>query len=257
MKHLTVLASLLLALCLIAGSALAADFRPWNEEDGFQYVTFGSYPQTAEGGVEPMRWLVLDTFDDGTAFLLTELVIDCHPVVVETNQRKIAEKKYRHIKKLEDSDLYTWMNSEMIDTLFTAEEQSVLDPARGVKLFLPTNEEYIGRYGWPRAIDDQHSGGRMCDSTPYATAQGVYRGPYNGSMGATFWCARLRGWRYVQIVGFDGHESWAGVTRSNVGVRPAVLVRRDQVSFAGGEGTSDMPYVLTVGGSYTVTDDDE
>lgn len=243
-KRLVSFVALLLLLTLTTGIALAdAPFRPWNKQESYQYVTFGTYPMTADGEVQPMRWIVLDTFENGTAFLLTELVIDGYPVIYETDKKVIKQRKYRHVTTFEESDLYAWMNSEMLNTLFTAEEQAMLDDSRG-KLFLPTNEEYIDRYGWPRSIKDTSSRDRMCDATPYALARGVYHGPYKGAYGATFWCNRMRGWRYMQIVGFDGHESWAGVTRMDVGVRPAILVRISDVEFASGSGAKDDPYVL-------------
>lgn len=247
-KRLLVITSLLLVLTLTATSALAADFRPWNKEEGYQYVCFGHYPMTENGDVEPMRWIVLDVFGD-YAFMLTELVVDCYPVIYETNQHVIEKKQYKHVTTFEETDLYQWMNTTMLNTLFTDDEQAVLSNERG-KIFLPTNEEYIDRYGWPRSIKDTSSKDRMCDATPYAIAQGVYRSPYKGSIGATFWCNRMRGWRYMQIVGFDGHESWAGVTRMNVGVRPSILVKMDDVTIVSGKGTASNPFVLApVGGT--------
>lgn len=256
------LVSFLLAMSLILAAAAPAmadaPFRAWNKEDKFQYVQFGVYPQrtidhteVGEDGKEhnvwaddPLVWQVLDTFEEeGVAFLLTEYVLDAYHVLEGT------DKKYaRYIETFEESDLYAWMNSEMIDHMFTAEEQAVLDDTRG-KLFLMTNVEYIDRYGWPKYIDDKHSAARMCDCTPYALERGVYHGPYKGAWGATFWCNRLRGAKSnqrMQIVGFDGHQSWAGVTRNNVGVRPSIRVKMSEVEFVGGSGTQADPYIAVV-----------
>ena len=254
-KVISFLLVLSLILSLTASALADAPFRAWNKEDSYQYVQFGVYPQTTvdhkelgEDGKEhnvwaddPLIWLVLDTFEDeGVAFLLTEYVLDAYHVL------EGADKKYaRYIENYEDSDLFAWMNGEMVDHMLTAEEQSALDDSRG-KLFLMTNEEYIDRYGWPKYIDDKHSAARMCDCTAYALERGVYHGPYKGGWGATFWCNRLRGGKgnqRMQIVGFDGHQSWAGVTRTNVGVRPSIRIRMSDVAFVSGSGTKNDPYV--------------
>ena len=49
-----------------------------------------------------------------------------------------------------------------------------------------------------------------------------------------------------QIVGYDGHMSYAGYGRKNVGVRPCALVKVELVDFSSGSGVKDDPYVVTV-----------
>lgn len=248
--------SLVLILCTLAGAAVAdAPFRAWNKADSYQYVIFGSYPMFTVDHVEknakgkkvtyytpddPVVWQVLDAFEDeGVAWLLTAWVMDVHKVI-DAEDKKSA----RMIEDFEDSDLFAWMNSEMVDTMFTAEEQAVLDTSRG-KLFLPTNVEYIDQYGFPKTIQETGSWDRMCDATAYAISKGIYRQRVHGATGATYWCVRLRpSMKMMQIVGFDGHESWAGWTRKDVGVRPAIRVRMDMVDFVSGSGTKDDPYVM-------------
>lgn len=255
-KRILSLVSLLLAFCLLAGTAAAdAPFRAWNKEQSYQYVSFGHYPMfTVESEVvlekgkkqltfamdDPVTWQVLDVFpEEGVVWMVSEWVMDQHKVI-DAEDKKSA----RMIDLYEESDLYAWMNSEMVNTLFTAEEQAVLDDSRG-KLFLPTNVEYIGQYGWPKTIQETGSAKRMCDATDYALYRGVFHKKFSGKWGATFWCNRMRSSsKMLQIVGFDGHESWAGWTRKDVGVRPAIRVKLDMVEFVSGSGLQSDPYVM-------------
>lgn len=257
--------SLALILCLTVTSAFAAEFRPWNKQDSYQYVIYGVYPQTTIDHTEkvngkkvnvwaddPLCWLVLDVFpEEGVVWMIAQYVLDAHCVTPGKDRLHCA-----YVPTFAESDLYDWMNSEMLNTMFTEEEQSTLDDTRG-KLFILTNTEMINQYGWPKYIDDKKSGGRMCDCTKYALERGVYHGPFNGSMGATFWCDRLRGAKgnqKMQIVGYDGHQSWAGLTRTNVGVRPAIRVKIDDVTFVSGSGTAADPYVIAPVGSGIVVE---
>ena len=126
-KTVSFLLALSMLLALAAPALADAPFRAWNKEEKFQYVQFGVYPQTTidhkeigEDGKEhnvwaddPLVWLVLDTFEDeGVAFMLTEYVLDaCH--VLEGEDKKYA----RYIETIEESDLFAWMNSEMINNV--------------------------------------------------------------------------------------------------------------------------------------------
>ncbi len=260
-KFLSAVLVFLLTFCLVLPSLAGAPFRGWNKTDKYQYVSFGTYPQATVDHIEnegtkqetkvyaeddPVVWMVLDTFEDeDIAYLLARYVMDAH---------RIAEGPDSHhselVLDLYDSLLYQYMNEEMLPRMFTESEQSVLDDSMP-KLFLPPNTDFIGVYGWPKNIHEGYSEGRMCDCTPYAQSLGVYRGPNAGKYGATFWVHRLNKIttgvnQKCQIVGFDGHLSWAGTTRDNVGIRPAIRVRMSKVTFSGGSGTKDDPYILSV-----------
>ena len=70
-----------------------------------------------------------------------------------------------------------------------------------------------------------------------------------------YWTATLRNykdWEHcykVQIVGYDGHLSWGGVIRPNVGIRPAAKVDLSMLEIASGSGTEDDPYVMQSAGN--------
>lgn len=255
-KWLLSVAALMMALLMsvsalaetvsVSGGAAEAAFRGWNSKEKYQYIRFGNYPQTKNGDVEPVLWRVLDVFEDGTAFLLAEYVLDAHQVI-EENDPKVKEKHtYRKIAVIEESDLYPWMNDVMANTMFTEAEQSVLDTSRGV-VFLPTDEEYLkGSYGFSAARYAEVKQ-RQCNCTDYARAQGVYR---EGKT-STYWCNAVKHPtdHKLQLVGVNGHLSYGGYTRDNVGIRPAILIKPGTVAFASGSGKKDDPYVLSLTGA--------
>ena len=63
------------ALLLSAGAALGEDaLRGYTKDDGYVYLHLGRYPQTADGGIEPILWRVLSV-EDGKAYLLSEYIL--------------------------------------------------------------------------------------------------------------------------------------------------------------------------------------
>jgi hypothetical protein len=80
---------------------------------GLNYYTFGSYPQGANGEVEPILWRQLgNTAKDGTALLMSEYILDCKPYYNECED--ITWK---------DCDLRKWLNGEFYNTAFNAAEK--------------------------------------------------------------------------------------------------------------------------------------
>lgn len=79
------------------------------------YVTFGTYPQTAEGNDEtPIQWLVLNVEGD-RALLLSRYSLDVHEFYPE------------HVDVTwENSTLRAWMNDDFLNRAFTAEEQAAI-----------------------------------------------------------------------------------------------------------------------------------
>lgn len=69
-------------------------------------LTFGSYPQTADGKTEPLLWRVLDV-SDGKALIITEKLID-----YKRFNDKLTEVTW------EDSSLRVWLNGEFMTAAF-------------------------------------------------------------------------------------------------------------------------------------------
>ena len=67
-------ALLLAVLMLMSAAAGESALRGYNKEDGYVYLRLGQYPQTEDGGIEPILWRVL-TVDDEKAYLLSEYIL--------------------------------------------------------------------------------------------------------------------------------------------------------------------------------------
>ena len=220
-KLLTWLVMLLL-LCLMPAAG-AETLRGYEKGNGWHYVNFGEYPYEKDGAVAPVLWRVLDV-ENNQALMLTEYVIDTQQIIFETDQQKIDKGDYRRINSYEESDLYIWMNTIALDTLLgndPARNALVDVPGQG-KLFILTMEQYLTtEYGFSAdKWDNQPT--RHAKGTPYALkARGLYK---DDSGNVSYWAAGIKdvaGTRFA-LIGFNGHMSWGGYTRKNVGLRMAI-----------------------------------
>ncbi len=84
-----------------------------------EIVTFGSYPQTADGADRtPIKWRVLRN-SGSELFLLSEYILDC-----KRYHREFVDTTWR------DCDLRKWLNDEFYDAAFNAAEQELVKTAR-------------------------------------------------------------------------------------------------------------------------------
>lgn len=243
-RMIAFLCALLTAIAAVSAVAEEPALRGWNKADKYQYVSFGNYPKAKDGTVAPVIWRVLYVNDDGTALLLTNQVIDGYPYKYLDPSINLNTYKGYTRMTWETSDLRVWMQEEMLPTLLTEEEQSVLADRDGNRIFILTREDYLTpEYGFSESVFGTVST-RICDRTAYARSKGVYQ----EGKGATYWTATVVPEEderpYVQIVGYDGHMSYAAYGRRNVGVRPALLVRVADVRLTTGSGTAKDPYVM-------------
>ena len=145
---------LLLAVMLFtAVSALGEEaLRGYSKEDGYVYLRLGQYPQTAEGGIEPILWRVL-TVDDEKAYLLSEYILFAR--TMHTNVRE-----YRDVLKgdFAQTELCQYLNTTFAEDAFSQEEMSMLLPCENFgKVFLITREDMknkdIGLGAWTSKKD--------------------------------------------------------------------------------------------------------
>lgn len=269
--RLHVLVSVFLALALLCSCAAADTFSPagYNSEThSYQYVTFGSYPYTAEGEALPLLWRVLgagvpghddvlvaeeaaafnkDKYANGDDFteetqdvlcLMTEYIIDT--VLYHDARDELGGEALDYI----DTLIYRTMNGEVISRMFTDEEQSVLVnmPGRG-RLSPASRKGELFRRDYGFADGDFTKDRRRCATgTPYAFAQGLRHisGAYSW-----YWTTDWRRYGARWIVGDDGHISVSGLDREG-GIRPVCYVHADMLKVVGGDGTMENPYQLAV-----------
>ncbi len=237
---------LLLAACLFQGrEALGeATLHGWKHARKYEYINFGQYPQQRDGTILPVMWRVLECEND-QALLISEYVLDAKQVIFESDPAVIAEHSYRKISTFEESDLFPWMNTTMRDILFTiSEQQAVIQTPRGQVFFLSRAEYLKPEYGFTASVYGIQKR-RQCKPTQYALEQGVYQDKI-GTSG--YWTSTVRDpqGHQVQLVGYDGHLSYAGYTRKDVGLRISCIVDLRQMEILSGTGIKDDPFQLSI-----------
>jgi len=242
--------SALLLICMLPLMAGAEELRGYVKGIGYQYVLMGSYPYEADGTEKPVMWRILEVKDD-QALLLTQQVIDAQQVIFESDPEKKEKHDYRRIASYEESDLYTWLNTEMYTRLMEDEPLADALIAQGEgKLFILDSMQFLNTdYGFAKTRWNEQKS-RQAAGTPYAKSRGLYTG--NGISQTPYWVSTLKdpaGYR-MQIVGYNGHMSWGGYTRTDVGVRPSVRLDLTKVQVVSGAGKKDDPFVLAyIGGA--------
>ena len=185
-------------------------------------VVFGRYEQdgNAENGPEPVEWLVLEA-GETELFLVSRYCLDCRPFHGENISIQWAR-----------CDLRKWMNTEMLQALFTEHELAlVMETALKAgkhpryttsagkdttdRLFLLSFED-VERF-FPE-LDD-----RLGFATPYAKSLGAY---VNRRTGASGWWLRTTGHSPDDEcrVSSEGHFVNYDVNYELDTVRPAVKI---------------------------------
>ena len=185
-------------------------------------VTFGHYPQNADGKDKtPIEWIVLKT-DGKTAMLISRYALDsCHyyPTGKDVTW--------------ETCTLRRWLNGTFLETAFSPEEQKRLQT---VMVTPDKNPEYDTNPG--KATQDRvfllsiaeakkyfsTDSERVCKPTPYAEAQGAW----TDNSGTCWWWLRSPGGssNYAANVYTDGSVYHYGlyVFTIYLAVRPVVVV---------------------------------
>lgn len=237
---------ILLILALLPSAGLAeGNVRGYVKGEGYQYVSFGEYPYEKDGTVKPVLWRILEVKDD-KALLITEEVIDAQQVIFETDKKVIEKRTYRRIGAYQESDLYTWMNTEALDTLLghRMERQALVEEPGGGAFFILTSEQFLTTaYGFAADMWNEQKS-RQASATPYALKRGVYKDSGNGK--CPYWAATIKGEKdyKLQLVGYNGHLSWGAYTRVNVGLRPSVRLDLSMLEITGGQGTKADPFTF-------------
>ena len=205
-------------------------------------LTFGTYPQTAEGGDRtPIQWRVLKNTDDGL-FLLSEYLLDCRRY-----HREPVEMTWR------DCDLRAWLNERFYQNAFDESEQRCIkttvctgngDGSADTedKVFLPSVMEVNELTGLH--LSESCGARRLTVGTPYARAakaDGCRLYVYDKSVksnyvmengvetGCSWWWLRTQG-NAASRTNFIGTRSsvrrYGSIDLPYYGVRPALVLHR-------------------------------
>lgn len=272
MRFHALVSAFLICLLMTCCAAMADDAVPFagysSETRSYQYVSFGRYPHSEEGEIAPVVWRVLGPGVPGDDDVLVEkdaaafnrekyangdeFTAETADVYCLMTAHIIDTVLYHDVRdELEgpaldyhDALIYGTMNGEIINRLFTPEEQSVLVdmPGRG-KLSPPSRKGELFRPDYGFITEDfTKSRTRPGAGTPYAFAKGLRH--VNGKY-SWYWTTDWRRYGQRWIVGDDGHISVSGVDREG-GIRPVCYVHADMLKVTGGDGTFENPYQLAV-----------
>jgi hypothetical protein len=203
-----------------------------------EIITFGRYPQSADGTDRtPIRWRVLQNAS-GELFLLSERILDCkryHGAFVDITWR--------------DCDLRRWLNDDFYQAAFDAAEQGAIKTTRCTdngagspdtedRVFLPGAAEIreltdaLGK-DFRRAVGTEFARVKKADGCRlyvydksvddnYITENGVKRG-------CSWWWLRTRlgeASRAAFVGTRASIRSYCRVNRVSYGVRPALKLNR-------------------------------
>ena len=216
------------------------------------YVTLGTYPQGANGEVEPIEWLVLDV-QDGKALLISRYGLDAH---------RVDASEYQGWDK---SEIRSWLNSTFLNTAFTDKEQegivtttvktgnnadwvafakkegwnyNSVDGGSDTqdKIFLLSLEEAMEYGGYSSLEDFSNKGTEKLQAVPtaYAVAQGAYQSSSStlNGVGCCWWWLRSPGSISfsASFVGHGGSLDYFSVDYTDEAVRPAFWLNLDSAA---------------------------
>ena len=224
-------------LFFVCTGASASALTGYSAQNGYQYLEMGTFPQTFEGGREPILWRVLAA-EDGTAYLLSEYVLE--------NRRLHSDDVAYELSGGDFSmtEIYQYLNSEFL-THFTGQELTLitLDGVPGPMTLLASGDMKNKAYGFLSDTD------RRGYPTPYALQNGLFRYS-NGS--SPYWTrSQSVSHAYAAICTKEkGNLGYIRVVVQNEGCRPACYLRLDLLEITGGSGTLDDPYQIGLSGGF-------
>ena len=279
-RHIAKILILLAAVLVLTVSAAAEEgLRGYTKEDGYVYLCLGQYPQTADGGIEPILWRVLTT-DDEKAYLLSEYILFAR--ALHNNRNEYAQFK----GDFAQTELCRYLNTTFAEDAFTEEEMSMLLPCENFgKVFLVTREDMqnrdIGLGAWTSRKDPTL---KQIEENPAVRAWGTewairnngydpaeYPDPkmkvrnstdtanitlgekrlyvFQAKYGACspYWGRSPSTSNKTQAVCTKdgGQVGRIEVGRDNEGVRPALYLAAGRYEIAVGTGTKEDPFVIT------------
>ncbi len=237
------IAALVMVLLLTMPAAMADEtLRGYSRQEGYVYVSFGMYPQTAEGGREPIVWRVLQV-EDGRAYILSEYVLEARRI--HGDYKEYANRPTARYPGFSGdftrSEMSLYLNGEFTAN-FTPGELALLSP-----------DETLGRFTLVSSdeLKDRNLGfgtdaSRKAWGTDYAKANGLF--VYGSSRGnhSPYWTrtqstTNTQGARCIKS---KGELGYINVITEDEGMRPACWLDMTRVVILSGEGTLESPYVL-------------
>lgn len=285
MKRRIRIFSAFIALMLLTGGMAGAEtgkLRGYSAEEGYVYLQLGQYPQTKDGGVQPILWRVL-TVDGEKAFLLSEYILFARTM-------HTSLKEYRDVIKgdFAQTELCRYLNTTFMEDAFSAAEQAMLTPFEPYgRVFLLCREDMKNKEIGLGVTNKGTHNMKLITELPGVRAWGTEwaiknngfpeeeypdpRARVIGRAGSHISQEEMR--LYVFQSKYGSCSPWWGrdqsstdarhavctkdggqighieVGRDNEGVRPAVYLAAGSYVIAGGDGTREHPFEVKPAGS--------
>ena len=199
-------------------------------------VTFGRYPQTAEGTDEtPIEWIVLDV-QDGKALVISKYGLD-----------KVPYNSEKGNVTWEVCSLRTWLNNDFLKNAFSPEEQAAIpvtevdnSAAQGYDKWETdggnNTQDQVFLLSWAEAFNlyFPEEADRRCVPTDYAIANGASTSILSKGVIAykidgrytCYWLLRSPGGfqSYSTEIGYDGGSYTSPAESGNSTIRPALWI---------------------------------
>lgn len=208
-------------LCSSCGSGVSPEekFRVGN------IVTFGTYPQTADGEKAPIEWIVLER-EGNRALLISNRALDTRPYHDED-----ADVTW------ETCSLRKWLNEDFLNQAFTKKQRSAilttrvkpdLDVNKGIDAGAETQDKVFILSGSEAFLYFDSYAARECRPTSYAIENGAMASTDRDTMGNVMWWVRTPGWwqNHAAFVRYDGTVLSGGfeVNQDFRTIRPVIWV---------------------------------
>ena len=241
------IALLLTLLCLTPALAEEAGqfpaLRGWSKQDGYVYLTLGSFPQTKEGERLPILWRVL-TVEEDRALLLSEYILEARPLHGDYKEyaNKPTNKKKPGISgDFTKTDMAKYLNGDFTANFAQGELDALTaDETLGLFFLLSGDELKNAAYGFTS------NESRKAWGTEYALANGLFKYMAHRGSHSPYWTrtqstSNTQGARCIKSKGEIGYIN---VITEDEGMRPACWLRLDQAWIDEGDGTREAPYTL-------------
>lgn len=195
--------AIITSACMDEGTA-----NPFKSANVGDYVTMGDYPQTKNGDIQPIEWLVLAKEED-RMLLISRYGLDTMRFDSRSGDWSVSE-------------IHKWANNYFYRESFSEQEKKIIKYVNGDKVFLLSKKEAEKYF----ANDDA----RCCEATEYAIKKSaiVSNGSMGGRTGYTWWWLRTTSPDYsnnVYLVKSAGDIDYFCCHNHDIVVRPALWIK--------------------------------
>ena len=184
--------------------------NPFTNAKVGDYVKFGSYPQTSNGGVQPIEWQVL-SIENGKMLVISRYGLD-------------AKRFYSSSNNWSNSEIRKWLNGDFYNKVFTEQEKKSINLFNLSDVGTSDNVFFLSKAEAEKYFANNEA--RKCKATEYAKKNGAW---VNSDTGCSWWWLRSpnpydRSSRRVYYVNTDGSFNYNDVCGGNNLVRPALWI---------------------------------